>query len=85
MKNPVIELIGLTKLYGSFKAVDNLNLEIFKGEIYGLLGPNGASKTTTILMMLGLTEPTSGKVSLCGYNATSNPVAVKTKSWLHAG
>jgi ABC-2 type transport system ATP-binding protein len=79
MKNPVIELIGLTKLYGSLKAVDNLNLEITKGEIYGLLGPNGAGKTTTILMMLGLTEPTSGKVSVCGYNATSNPVAVKQK------
>jgi len=79
MKNPVIELTGLTKLYGSLKAVDNLNLEIAKGEIYGLLGPNGAGKTTTILMMLGLTEPTSGKVSVCGYNATSNPVVVKQK------
>jgi ABC-2 type transport system ATP-binding protein len=79
MENPVIELIGLTKLYGSLKAVDNLNLTISKGEIYGLLGPNGAGKTTTILMMLGLTEPTAGKVSVCGYNATSNPVAVKQK------
>jgi ABC-2 type transport system ATP-binding protein len=79
MENPVIELIGLTKLYGSLKAVDNLNLTIKKGEIYGLLGPNGAGKTTTILMMLGLTEPTAGKVSVCGYNATSNPVSVKQK------
>jgi ABC-2 type transport system ATP-binding protein len=79
MENPVIELIGLTKLYGSLKAVDNLNLQISKGEIYGLLGPNGAGKTTTILMMLGLTEPTSGRVAVCGYNATSNPVAVKQK------
>ncbi|MBO9198891.1 MULTISPECIES: ABC transporter ATP-binding protein [Niastella] len=79
MENPVIELMGLTKLYGSLKAVDNLSLTIQKGEIYGLLGPNGAGKTTTILMMLGLTEPTSGKVTVCGYNATSNPVAVKKK------
>ena len=59
MENAIIELNGLTKFYGSLKAVDNLNLTIGKGEIYGLLGPNGAGKTTTILMMLGLTEPTS--------------------------
>lgn len=79
MENPVIELIGLTKHYGSLKAVDNLSLTIDKGEIYGLLGPNGAGKTTTILMMLGLTEPTAGKVTVCGYDATSQPVAVKQK------
>jgi ABC-2 type transport system ATP-binding protein len=79
MENPVIKLIGLTKLYGSLKAVDNLDLTIGKGEIYGLLGPNGAGKTTTILMMLGLTEPTAGSVTVCGFNATSNPVAVKRK------
>jgi ABC-2 type transport system ATP-binding protein len=79
MENPVIELMGLTKLYGSLKAVDNLSLTIERGEIYGLLGPNGAGKTTTILMMLGLTEPSAGSVTVCGYNATSNPVAVKKK------
>ncbi|WP_207513861.1 ABC transporter ATP-binding protein [Longitalea luteola] len=79
MENPVIELTGLTKLYGSLKAVDNLNLTINKGEIYGLLGPNGAGKTTTILMTLGLTEPSAGKVNVCGINATSNPVAVKRR------
>src|ERR1044072_6097490 len=79
MENPVIELMGLTKLYGSLKAVNNLHLTIGKGEIYGLLGPNGAGKTTTILMILGLTEPTAGTVTVCGVNATSNPVAVKRK------
>ncbi|AEW00565.1 ABC transporter ATP-binding protein [Niastella koreensis] len=79
MENPVIELTGLSKLYGSLKAVDNLSLTINRGEIYGLLGPNGAGKTTTILMMLGLTEPSAGTVTVCGYNATSNPVAVKKK------
>lgn len=79
MENPVIELMGLTKLYGSLKAVNNLELTIGKGEIYGLLGPNGAGKTTTILMILGLTEPTAGTVTVCGVNATSNPVAVKRK------
>lgn len=79
MENPIIELEGLTKFYGSVKAVDNLNLKVGKGEIFGLLGPNGAGKTTTILMMLGLAEPTSGVATVCGINATRNPIAVKRR------
>lgn len=79
MENAIIELQGLTKFYGSLKAVDNLHLTIGPGEIYGLLGPNGAGKTTTILMMLGLTEPSSGSARVCGFNATSHPIAVKRK------
>ncbi|HRP55537.1 ABC transporter ATP-binding protein [Agriterribacter sp.] len=79
MKNPIIELEGLTKCYGSVKAVDNLSLKIDRGEIFGLLGPNGAGKTTAILMMLGLTEPDAGNARVCGVNATSNPIAVKRK------
>lgn len=79
MENAIIELEGLTKFYGSLKAVDNLHLKINKGEIFGLLGPNGAGKTTTILMMLGLTEPSSGMARVCGFNATHNPISVKRK------
>src|SRR5690349_23220980 len=79
MENSIIELRGLTKNYGSVKAVDDLNLNIQKGEIFGLLGPNGAGKTTTILMMLGLTDPTSGTAHVCGYNATTSPIPVKRK------
>lgn len=79
MLNPVIEIVGLTKKYRSFTAVDSLNLSVGKGEIFGLLGPNGAGKSTAILMMLGLTEPTSGKVSVCGINSTRNPIEVKRK------
>ncbi|WGQ10167.1 ABC transporter ATP-binding protein [Pedobacter gandavensis] len=79
MKDPIIQLQGLTKCYGLQTAVDNLNLDIHQGEIFGLLGPNGAGKTTTILMMLGLTEPTAGTAFVCGHNATNNPIAVKRK------
>jgi len=79
MENPIIELNGLTKFYGSMKAVDNLHLRISKGEVFGLLGPNGAGKTTTILMMLGLAEPSAGTAIVCGVNATTNPIAVKQK------
>lgn len=79
MDSSVIELVNLTKKYGSFTAVDNLTLSIHKSEIFGLLGPNGAGKSTSILMMLGLTEPTSGSVTLCGFNATTHPIEVKRK------
>lgn len=75
----IIELVNLTKKYGSFTAVDRLNLTVRKGEIFGLLGPNGAGKSTTILMMLGLTEPTFGKATVCGIDPATNPIEVKRK------
>jgi ABC-2 type transport system ATP-binding protein len=80
MGSSVIEFTDLTKKYGSFTAVDSLNLSISEGEIFGLLGPNGAGKSTTILMMLGLTEPNSGSVRVCGIDSTTNPVDVKKKA-----
>ncbi|MHA6531323.1 ABC transporter ATP-binding protein [Paenibacillus sp. BAC0078] len=76
---PVIELSGLTKQYGTFTAVDGLSLAIRKGEVFGLLGPNGAGKTTTILMMLGLTEPTSGSARICGYDPARSALQVKRR------
>ena len=79
MVENIIELVDLTKNYGSFTAVDHLNLSIRKGEIFGLLGPNGAGKSTTILMMLGLTDPNFGSVNVCGINSTSNPIEVKRR------
>lgn len=77
-KEIIVETVGLTKKYGEITAVDNLNLKVEKGSIYGLLGPNGAGKTTTILMLLGLTEPTSGQALVAGYDATRNPLQVKS-------
>jgi len=73
----IIELVDLTKKYGSFTAVDHLNLTIHKSEIFGLLGPNGAGKSTTILMMLGLTEPTFGSAKVRGIDPSSSPIDVK--------
>jgi ABC-2 type transport system ATP-binding protein len=75
----IIELVGLTKKYGSVTVVDKLNLTIKKGEVFGLLGPNGAGKSTTILMMMGLTEPDAGSVRVCGIDSTTNPIEVKRK------
>ncbi|SHE62807.1 ABC-2 type transport system ATP-binding protein [Fodinibius roseus] len=78
MSDPIIRIENLVKDYRDTRAVDHLDLEIEKGEIYGLLGPNGAGKTTVILTLLGLTEPTAGRVTVKGYNATSEPIRVKT-------
>ena len=79
MADIVLDAQGLTKRYGSFVAVDNLNLPIERGEIFGLLGPNGAGKTTTILMLLGLTEPSSGSVRVLGFDPMRQPLSVKAR------
>jgi ABC-2 type transport system ATP-binding protein len=75
----IIQTKDLTKKYGTFTAVDHLNLRLHPGEVFGLLGPNGAGKTTTILMLLGLTEPTSGKVAVLDMDPARNPLAVKAR------
>lgn len=66
MNNTAIQINDLTKRYGSFTALDNLQLEVKKGEIFGFLGPNGAGKTTTIRLLLGLIRPTAGQAALFG-------------------
>ena len=66
MSKYVIETKNLTKQYGTQKSVANLNIHVQKGRIYGLLGRNGAGKTTTMKMLLGLTQPTSGEVTIWG-------------------
>jgi ABC-2 type transport system ATP-binding protein len=64
--NQPVETSALSKRYGHILAVDDLNLTVHPGEVYGFLGPNGAGKTTTLRMLLGLVRPTSGRVSLFG-------------------
>src|SRR5215471_3107542 len=62
-----VEMIDLCKTFGTLTAVDHLSLEVKPGEIFGLLGPNGSGKTTTINMLSGLSVPTSGEVKVMGY------------------
>ena len=64
--SPVIQTEGLTKQYGKIVAVDNLSLTVPRGHVFGLLGPNGSGKTTTMGMLLGLTRPTAGSFRLFG-------------------
>lgn len=72
MSKYVIETKNLTKQYGTQKSVANLNIHVQKGRIYGLLGRNGAGKTTTMKMLLGLTQPTSGGVTIWGKPLQAN-------------
>lgn len=75
----VVETRDLTKRYGNVVAVDRLNLRVAPGEVFGMLGPNGSGKTTTILMLLGLTEPTSGIVRVMGLDPARRPLSVKAR------
>ena len=75
----MIELKDLTKKYGDFLAVTDLNLSVKKGEIFGFIGPNGAGKTTTIKMMGGILEPTNGTVTIAGVSMQAEPEKAKSK------
>lgn len=75
----VVETRGLGKRYGRSVAVDRLDLTVEEGEVFGLLGPNGSGKTTTILMLLGLTTPTSGTVRVVGRDPIRDPLGVKRR------
>lgn len=74
-----IVINGLVKKFGDITAVNNLNLEIRKGELFGFLGPNGAGKTTAISMLCGLLKPTAGSVQIAGYDVVREPQKVKAR------
>jgi ABC-2 type transport system ATP-binding protein len=72
-----VALNKLTKRFGAFTAVDAVDLEVSKGEIFGFLGPNGAGKSTTIRMLCGLLQPTSGSATVAGFDVAREPELVK--------
>ena len=75
----MIEIQGLTKRYGTFTAVDNIDLTVSKGELFGFLGPNGAGKTTSLRIIAGILRPTAGRVLIGGIDITEDPVGAKSK------
>jgi len=75
----MIRLKNLTKRYGNILAVNNLNLSVPEGEIFGFIGPNGAGKTTTLRMMGGVILPTEGSVIIDGINMADDPENVKKR------
>ncbi|XHH09451.1 MAG: ATP-binding cassette domain-containing protein [Candidatus Bathyarchaeia archaeon] len=73
----VIQTHQLTKVYNSFKAVDNLNINVDSGEVFGLLGPNGAGKTTTVSMLCTILKPSSGTAMVDGHDIVKEPGKVR--------
>jgi len=73
----MIEVQGLTKLYGTLEAVRDLAFRVAPGEVLGLVGPNGAGKTTTLRSIVGIVRPTSGTIRVGGHDVTRDPVAAK--------
>ena len=74
MQSFAVEMKGLTKKFGSFTALNNLNLNIEKGTIHGLLGPNGAGKTTAIKILCGLLKPSGGEGYVLGKRVPNRSV-----------
>jgi ABC-2 type transport system ATP-binding protein len=79
LNGPAIEVHDLTKKFGDFVAVNNVNFEVQRGEIFGFLGPNGAGKTTTIRMLLGLLTPTSGSARVVGFDVVKEAEAMRKR------
>ena len=75
----MLQIQGLSKSYNNKLAVDNISLDINKGEIFGFLGPNGAGKTTTIKMITGILRPTSGSIKVLGTDISEDAIAAKKK------
>ena len=75
----MIRLVHLTKRYGKFTAVDDINLDVPSGELFGFLGPNGAGKTTTFRMIAGILRPTSGTVEIGGIDVAQRPLDAKSR------
>jgi ABC-2 type transport system ATP-binding protein len=74
---PAVTTTGLTRRFGDFTAVQDVNLTVAPGQFFGFLGPNGAGKSTTIKMLTGLLAPTSGSVQILGLDAIANPIEIK--------
>ena len=80
MTETAIRIENLTRDFGQVRAVDNLSLEVPSGTIFGFLGPNGSGKTTTINLLLGLLEPTSGEAEVLGYNTRTQADKVRAQT-----
>jgi ABC-2 type transport system ATP-binding protein len=79
MSDVVIRCQDLTKYYGKSRGIENLDLEVLEGEVFGFLGPNGAGKTTTIRTLLGLIHKTSGEASVFGLDSVRNSVEIRKR------
>lgn len=79
MAKVLVEFLNVSKSYGTFKAVDGLDLKVLQGDVYGFLGPNGSGKSTSLRMLLGLIKPESGEVKIFGKSLSENPKEILSK------
>jgi len=75
--NKVIQIEGLTKMFGEFTAVNSITFDVKKGEIFGFLGANGAGKTTAMKMLIGILKPTSGQALVAGFDIFKQTESIK--------
>ena len=75
----MIKVENLSKSFGLKRAVDGISFEVGKGEVLGFLGPNGAGKSTTMRIITGFIPPSAGRISVCGFDVTENPIEVKRR------
>src|SRR6266446_9048842 len=79
MAEPAICALGLTRTFAPVRALDDLNIEVPVGSVFGFLGPNGAGKTTTIRLLLGLIEPTSGSAQVLGFDTRTHGHEIRSR------
>lgn len=77
MNEVMIKIKNVSKKFGDLWAIKDLNLDVYKSEIFAFLGPNGAGKTTTLKLLTGLLKPTTGKIEIAGYDILTHPVDAK--------
>jgi ABC-2 type transport system ATP-binding protein len=80
MAEPAIRAQGLTRTFAAVRALDDLNIEVPAGSVFGFLGPNGAGKTTTIRLLLGLIEPTSGSAQVLGFDTRTQGAEIRART-----
>lgn len=80
MKDPVIQISGLTKRYGRDRGIDNIRLQVEEGEVFGFIGPNGAGKSTTIRVLLNLLFPTSGSARMMGHDIVKDSRKIREQT-----
>jgi ABC-2 type transport system ATP-binding protein len=77
MSTPIIDITDLSKFYGKNRGIENVNLQIWEGEIFGFIGPNGAGKSTTIRILLNLIFPTGGSARIMGMDVVRENKKIK--------
>lgn len=78
MNTPIIDITGLSKFYGKARGIENINLEINEGEIFGFIGPNGAGKSTTIRILMNMIFPSGGSARIMGMDVIKETKKIKT-------